>query len=70
LRLFDKALADFSSAIMVNPQYENAYKARATVYFMKRNYDAAWSDVKALERLGGSVDSRFLKELQKASGKK
>jgi tetratricopeptide (TPR) repeat protein len=46
LKQFDKAIADFSKAITLNPQFENAYWARANVYENDGKYQLAINDYK------------------------
>ena len=38
---YDKALADFSAAIRINPQFYQAYNNRALIYFRMDRLDAA-----------------------------
>ncbi len=66
----DQALADFSKAIEINPKNAQVYKNRAFLYFSKKEYTKSWQDVHKAEALGSSVDSGFLKELQKSSKRK
>lgn len=48
----------------------DAYGRRAVSHFHKKQYDKAWADVRACQKLGGSVDEDSLKRLREASGKR
>ena len=41
-----------------------AHHNRAIAYYFMRDYDKAWADVKACQRLGGKVYPGFLTELR------
>src|SRR5215510_6005154 len=46
----DRAIADYTKAIEINPQYGDAYFNRGTAYHSKRDYDRAFADLnKAIE---------------------
>jgi len=65
-----KALADYSKAIEINPNYGTAYQMRAKIYYALKEYDKSWSDVHKAEKFPfGSSDFRFISDLQKASGR-
>jgi tetratricopeptide (TPR) repeat protein len=65
----DKAIADFSKAIEINPRDANNYFNRGIAYFFKREYEKAWDDVYKTESLGYRVRPEFLKALREASGR-
>ena len=71
------AIADYtkqidSFAVDSDDPYFNRQKAdvvlnRAEVYFLKRDYEAAWDDVHRAESLGGKVRAEFVERLRVAS---
>jgi tetratricopeptide (TPR) repeat protein len=65
----DQAIADYSKAIEINPNYDYAYYIRAHTYlYYIKDYNKAWADVRKAQELGYKFDSRFLWDLKKASG--
>ncbi|GHV69718.1 hypothetical protein AGMMS49928_13270 [Spirochaetia bacterium] len=48
---YDRAIADFTEAIRVNPQYATAYNDRGASYSAKKDYDRAIADYTAAIRL-------------------
>jgi tetratricopeptide (TPR) repeat protein len=53
----DRALADFSRALAINPDYVEAYNRRALAYYANRDYDQAIADfTSALERDPGYAE--------------
>ena len=64
-----QAILDFSKAIEINPDYAEAYNNRGVVYSKGKEYDKAWADVHKAESLGYRVDTQFLLDLRKASGR-
>ena len=63
------AISEFTTAIELKPELANVYANRAAAYYYKRDYQAAWADVKACRKLGGEIDPEFLAGLRKASGR-
>ena len=49
--------------------YADVYYNRGIAYFYKKEYDNAWNDVKKATALGYKINSKFLKNLQEASGR-
>jgi tetratricopeptide (TPR) repeat protein len=49
--LYDKAIADFSKAIEIKPDYTDAYLRRGGVYYKKGNLDEAIADYKEVVKL-------------------
>jgi tetratricopeptide (TPR) repeat protein len=43
-REFNKAVADYTEAIRLDPNYDVAYQNRGRSYFAKRDYDRAIAD--------------------------
>ena len=66
---YEQAISDCTMAIKLEPDYAYAYNNRAGAYYDKKEYDKAWADVHKAEELGATVDSQFLEDLKKASGK-
>ncbi len=65
----DQVISDYNKAIELNPKLAEAYYERGLAYFLKKEYDKTWEDVDKAEALGIAVDSGFLEELKKASGR-
>ena len=63
------AIADYSKAIEMDSTITDAYKGRARAYTYLGKYDKAWKDVYEAQTLGRPVDSEFLEDLRKASGR-
>lgn len=66
---YDRAIADYSKAIELNPKYAEAYYNRGVDYYDKKEYDRAWEDVYKAQGLGFKVHPEFLNALRKASGR-
>ena len=66
---YDKAVADYTKAIELNPQDAEAYNNRGAAFFQKKDYEKAWSDVKKCQALGGRGNPDLLKALRQASGR-
>ena len=65
---YDKAIADYSSAIGLDPKNERLYQARASAYESMKNYDKALGDWnKAIEAGSGEYNylnrARLLRDL-------
>jgi len=69
-KAYDKAIADFTKAIELNPDLAVAYNNRAHAYNKQKAYSKAKEDVKRAQDLKFEVDKELLENLQKASGKK
>ena len=59
----DRAIADYTKAIQINPQYANAYNNRGNVYREKGQHARAIADLRRSHVLGNSRATRSLKEL-------
>ncbi|MEK7308910.1 MAG: tetratricopeptide repeat protein [Nitrospirota bacterium] len=66
---FAQAISDYTKAIEINPNYTEAYNNRKIVYYAAKEYDKAWADVHKAEELGYVIESIFLTNLKKASGR-
>lgn len=66
---YDKAVALYTAAIGLKPNFGTAYYSRAIAYYHQRQYHNAWNDVRQAQNLGREVDANFLKLLKKASGR-
>ena len=66
---FNIAMSDFEQAIKLKPRDTSSYRFRAALHYRLRNYDKAWADVKTCQELGGTIHSKFLADLRKASGR-
>ena len=66
---YDKAIADNTKAVELNPRYAEAYHNRGVAYFLKKDYEKAWDDVHKAQNLGYKVHPEFLEELRQASGR-
>jgi tetratricopeptide (TPR) repeat protein len=65
----DRAIADFSTAIQMDPGDGTAHYHRAAAYASKGEYDRAWEDIQEAKSLGYAVDPQFWEGLGKAAGK-
>jgi len=54
---YDKAIADYTSAIALDPQSERLYQARASAYESMKNYDKALGDWNKAVELGSGENS-------------
>jgi hypothetical protein len=52
------------------PWFGSAYSNRARAYYLKRNYDKSWDDVKKAQELDYQIPAEFIDDLRKASGRK
>lgn len=68
-RDYTQALDDFSRALRLNPTDVNLYSKRAVLYYLSGNYAQAWADVHRIQQLGGQIDSAFIADLRRASGR-
>jgi tetratricopeptide (TPR) repeat protein len=50
-RDYDRAIADFTEAIRINPKYAEAYNSRSATYLKKGEYDRAVADANEAMRL-------------------
>ena len=66
---YDQAIADFNKAIEIDPKFAKAYNNRGVAYYYKKEYDKSWDDVKRAQNLGYQIPTKFLDDLQKASGR-
>lgn len=66
---FGHAIGDFTRAIELKPDYAKAYGNRAIAYYVLKQYDQAWADVRRCRQLGGEVSDEFIKGLSRDSGR-
>lgn len=66
---YDQAISDYTKFIELKPNLSWAYHNRAKTYYSKHDYSKAWDDLHKVVELGAKVDSDFLDELKKASGR-
>lgn len=66
---YNKAIADFTKAIEINPMLVEPYNNRGFSYYLKKEYNKAWEDVYKAQSLGYKVKPEFLNALRKASGR-
>ncbi|MGD1000809.1 MAG: tetratricopeptide repeat protein [Candidatus Brocadiia bacterium] len=64
-----EALADWGRAIALQPGYADAYINRASAWYLMREYDKAFADLKTYEQLGGRPDPRFVEQLYHDAGR-
>ena len=55
----DRAIADFTQAIKLNPNYADAYVDRGQVYYVKDDYDRAIADFTQAIRLVPNYDAAY-----------
>ena len=65
----ERAVADCTKAVEINPKYAEGYIVRSRIYLMEEKYDLAWADVHKAEELGAKVSPEVLDDLKKASGR-
>jgi tetratricopeptide (TPR) repeat protein len=69
--VFDDAIADFNIGLELNPNLAQAYGNRAVAWFLTKDYEKSWTDLYRARDLGfDGFDPDFVKELQKASGRR
>jgi len=66
---YDLAIADCNKALEINPKCAYAYYNRGIAYYFKKEYDKSWENVKKAQELGYKIQSKFLEDLSKASGR-
>jgi tetratricopeptide (TPR) repeat protein len=66
---YDQAITDFSKYLKIEHRNGKAYYNRAVAYFYKKEYDKTWEDVHKAQIFGISIESNFLEDLKKASGR-
>lgn len=65
-KFFAKANSLFEEALILDPQYGNAYRAWAISLYNQGNYEKAWTMVKKLRGLGGpDFDPNFIDALSR-----
>ncbi|MCX7719543.1 MAG: tetratricopeptide repeat protein [Candidatus Sumerlaeaceae bacterium] len=62
------AIEDFTKALEASPDFVDALINRAANYYILRQYDKAWADVRRLRELKVPVREEFIRQLQEASG--
>lgn len=60
----DEAIRDCIQAIELNPNLAEAWQCRAAAYYLKAEYEKAWTDIKACRKLGGEVDPLLVQLIQ------
>jgi tetratricopeptide (TPR) repeat protein len=63
------AVSAYSKAIELNWNYAEAYKSRAVAHYCVKEYDKAWADAEACEKLGGRLEPDFIRALSRDSGR-
>ena len=53
----------------MNPKDPDPYVNRAVAYFLEKEYDKTWVDVKKAQALGGRINPEFLEKLRKTTGR-
>ena len=66
---YERAVANYSKAIELDPKFAEAYYGRGSAYYFKGEYDKAWKDVHKSQSLDYQVDPAFLEALREASGR-
>jgi tetratricopeptide (TPR) repeat protein len=59
-REYDRAIADYSEAIRINPDYSRAYMRRGSAYLAKREFAAAIADLDAAIRINPGNAEAFM----------
>jgi tetratricopeptide (TPR) repeat protein len=62
--VWEKAIADFTKIIELNPDYANAYYNRGMAYKNLQDYQSAIADLKEAERLFCSSESPNCQKVQ------
>jgi len=57
----------YDRAIALKPDDAQAYHDRAIVYYLRKRYDKAWSDVTQFRPMGGTANPSFIQALAKDS---
>lgn len=65
---YDQAVDDFSRAIAFDPNLGAAYSNRAYGYYQMKNYEKAWADIRACDRLGAETWPNLRELLMQAQG--
>ena len=63
------AIADFNKAIELAPDDPKRYISRSLFHAMQGDYDKAWADAEACQRLGGMMPPSFMSGLREKSGR-
>lgn len=66
---YNQAIADFTRAIEIDPNFADAYHRRGEMYFSKKDYDKSWEDIHKAQSLGNAIPRDFLNKLKEASGR-
>ena len=67
---YDRAIADFTKVIEIDPQFAKAYAVRARAYYKNEQFEESRKDVKAAQELGYEFEPAFLESVQNAAGNK
>ena len=70
LQRHSDAILSLNEAIRLKPDYDVAISERALLYYVTRQYEKAWEDVRAYERLGKTASPQFIERLSKAANGK
>jgi tetratricopeptide (TPR) repeat protein len=65
----DEAIASYTQAIRLNPAYAAPFGERAISYYVRRQYDLAWRDIRRFQQLGGTPNPQFMQRLMQASSR-
>jgi len=69
MKKFQDAYAQYKEAIRINPQYGDAYKNLANLYYMSKQYQKALDCLSQAEANGVEINPDFRKAVLKALGK-
>ncbi|MBZ0308821.1 MAG: tetratricopeptide repeat protein, partial [Anaerolineae bacterium] len=58
---YNRAIADYDQAIMLGPNYANAFWGRGNAHYELGNYDQAIADYREYERITGKLEP-FMEE--------
>ena len=62
---FGKAIYNFTTAILINTNYGQAYLHRAAVYLRKGNYDKAAQDTAQAKKIGIEIPDEYVQYIEK-----
>ena len=64
-----RAIQEYTTAIAIEPDNAPAYNGRSVSYYLTKEYDKAWADVKKCRQLGGKPHPDFIKALSEVTGR-
>lgn len=65
---YDKAIIDLTKVIKIDTKNSDAYYYRGQAYFSKKEYAKSMEDVRTAEKLGKTIDPKFLESLKTSLG--